>query len=424
MIRNLRALSLALSIALVAAFALAASAHAVGEGRVIGTVTDDQGAPLPGVKVLFTRPGTDYKQEKTSDAKGKFTLLVLDATQEYLLHLEKEGYQPYEETVKPKPQDTLRIGYQLGKLAPAAAGPSEEQIKELEGKNQAVASFNEGVNLLHSNDLKGAAEKFEAATQSDANLAPAFGALAEVYIELGKNAEALAAADRYLVLEPGNVRGIKARFDALKALGDKAKLDESLEALIAVEKSRETAIRIYNLGAESSRAGNRDDAIAYLKRTIEVDPTLDQAYTALGQVYMVKKSYKEAVAALEPLLARDPQNLEALTIRFEALKAAGDKEGAKAAEAAMKTAQASQSPETLYKQGVAQYNSNNLVSAIETLEKAVAADPKHAKAHYMLGLAYSGSDSAKAKDHLQKFLELAPNDPDAAAAKEMLTYMK
>jgi tetratricopeptide (TPR) repeat protein len=418
MIRNLRALSLAL----LAALALAASAHAVGEGRVLGTVTDDKGAPLPGVKITFTRPGTDYKQEKTSDGKGKFTILVLDATQEYTLRLDLEGYQSYEEVLKPKPQDTLRVSYQLGKLAPA--GPSADQLKELEGKNAAVAAFNEGVNALHSNDLNTAAAKFEAATQSDPNLAPAFGALADVYVELGKNAEALAAADRFLQLQPGDVRGIKARFDAVKTMGDKAKTDEALEAVIAVEKSRETAIRIYNLGAESSRAGNRDDAVAYLKRAIEVDPTLDQAYTALGQVYMVKKSYKEAVAALDPVLARDPQNLEALTIRFEALKAAGDKEGAKAAEAAMKTVQAAQSPEVLYKQGIAQYNSNNLPSAIETLEKAVAADPSYAKAHYMLGLAYAGSDTAKAKAHLQKFLELAPNDPDAASAKEMLTYMK
>lgn len=418
MIRNLRALSLAL----LAAFALAASAHAVGEGRIIGTVTDDKGEPLPGVKITFTRPGTDYKQEKTADAKGKFTILVLDATQEYTIRLDKEGYQSYEEVLKPKPQDTLRISYQLGKLAPV--GPSADELKELEGKNQAVAAFNEGVNALRANDLAAAAAKFEAATQSDPSLAPAFGALADVYVELGKNAEAVAAADRFLQLQPGDVRGIKARFDALKSMGDKAKTDEALETLIAVEKSRETAVRIYNLGAESSRAGNRDDAVAYLKRAIEVDPTLDQAYTALGQVYMVKKSYKEAVAALEPVLARDPQNLEALTIRFEALKSAGDKEGAKAAEAAMKTVQAAQSPEVLFKQGVAQYNSNNLPSAIETLEKAVAADPDYAKAHYMLGLAYAGSDTAKAKVHLQKFLELAPNDPDAAGAKEMLTYMK
>lgn len=422
MIRNLRVPLRALSLALLAAFALAATAHAVGEGRVLGTVTDDKGAPLAGVKVLFTRAGTDYKQEKTTDAKGKFSLLVLDATLEYTLHLEKDGYQPYEEVIKPKPEDTLRLSYQLGKLAPA--GPSEAQVKELEGKNQAVASFNEGVNLLRSNDLAGAAAKFEVATQSDASLAPAFGALAEVYAELGKNAEALAAADRFLELEPGSVRGLKVRFDALKAMGDAAKTEEALKALAAVDKSRDTAIRAFNLGAEASRAGNRDAAIAYLKQTLEIDPTLDQAYTALGQVYMVKKSYKEAVEALAPLLARDPANLEALTIRYEALKAAGDKEGAKAAEAAMKTAQASQSPEALFKQGVAQYNSNNLAGAIETLERAVSADPKHAKAHYMLGLAYAGSDQAKAKEHLQKFLELAPNDPDAAAAKEMLGYMK
>ncbi len=423
MIRNLRAPFRALSLALLAALALAASAHAVGEGRIIGTVNDDKGAPLPGVKVSFTRPGTDYSQEKVTDAKGKFTLLVLDATQEYTIRLDKDGYQSYEEVLKPKPQDTLRISYQLAAIV-APSGPSDDEIKEMEGKNQAVAAFNEGVKALQANDLNTAATKFAEATQVNAELAPAFGALAEVYAELGKNAEALAAADRYLELEPNNLRGLKVRFDAQKALGDKAKTDAALDALIAVDKTRETAVRAYNLGAESSRAGDRDGAIGYLKKAIEVDPTLDQAYTALGQVYIVKKSYKEAAAAVEPLLARDAVNLEALTIRFEALKAAGDKEGAKAAEAAMKTAQASQSPEQLYKQGIAQYNSNNLVSAIETLEKAVAADPSYAKAHYMLGLAYAGSNAAKSKMHLEKFLALAPNDPDAATAKEMLATMK
>jgi tetratricopeptide (TPR) repeat protein len=420
MIRNLRALSLAL----LAALALAASAHAVGEGRILGTITDDKGAPLPGVKITFSRPGTDYKQEKTSDAKGKFTILVLDATQEYTIHLEKEGYQAYEEVLKPKAQDTLRLSYQLAPTAPAAPAANPEELQKLEGKNQAITAYNEGVTTLQGGDLSAAAAKFDEATKLDPTLAPAFGALAEINAELGRNAEALAAADRYLELEPGNVRGLKARFDAIKGLGDKEKLGPALDALVAADKSRETAIRIFNLGAEASRNSDRDGAIAYLKKAIEVDPTLDQGYTALGQVYIVKKSYKEAAAAVAPLLARDPQNLEALTIRFEALKAAGDKEGAKAAEAAMKTAQSTQSPEALFKQGVAQYNSNNLASAIETLEKAVAADPKHAKAHYMLGLAYTSSDPAKAKQHLQAFLELAPNDPDAAAAREMLTYIK
>ena len=43
----------------------------------------------------------------------------------------------------------------------------------------------------------------------------------------------------------------------------------------------------------------------------------------------------------------------------------------------------------------------------------------------MLGLVYSNAgESAKAKEFLTKFVKLAPNDPDASAAKEMLEYLK
>lgn len=415
----------ALSTALCLAFILAAAAHAVGEGRVVGVVSDPNGKPLKGIKVTLSRPGSTYKVEKVTDANGKFTMLVIDATQEYLLRLEKEGYSPFEETIKPRVEDTLRLSYTLGETAPVGpAGPSDEEIKQLEGKNQAVQAYNEGVTALQAGNLAAAAPKFEEAGKLDPSLALAFAALAEVSVELGKHAEALAAADHLLELEPGNLRALRVRFDAAKGLGDKEKLGPALDALVAADKSRETAVRIFNLGAEASRAGDRDAAIAYLKRALEVDPALDQAYTALGQVLLVKKSYKEAAQAVEPLLARDAGNLEALTIRYEALKAAGDKQGAQAAQEAMKVAQARQNPEDLYKQGVALYNAGNNDGAIQSLEVAVSVDPNHARAHYMLGLAYVASNAAKAKVHLQKFLELAPKDPDAATAKEMLAYLK
>ncbi|HYN21179.1 MAG TPA: tetratricopeptide repeat protein [Thermoanaerobaculia bacterium] len=415
-------ISRALSLALCLVFVLAAAAHAVGEGRVVGVVNDPNGKPLKGIKVTLSRPGSSYKVEKVTDANGKFTLLVIDATQQYLLQLEKEGYAPYEETIKPRVGDTLRLSYTLGEVAPA--GPSEEEIQQLEGKDQAVQAYNEGVVNLQAGNLAAAAPKFEEATKLDPSLALAFAALAEVSVELGKHAEALAAADSYLALDPTSVRALSVRFDALRGLDDKERMGAALDALVAADKSRETAVRIFNLGAESSRAGDREGAIAYFKRALEVDPALDQAYTALGQVLLVKKSYREAVQAVEPLLAREPTNLEALTIRYEALKAAGDKEGVKEAQEAMKVAQARQNPEDLYKQGVALYNAGNNDAAVLSLEVAVSVDPKHARAHYMLGLAYVSSHPAKAKEHLQKFVELAPKDPDAAAAKEMLTYLK
>jgi Flp pilus assembly protein TadD len=42
-----------------------------------------------------------------------------------------------------------------------------------------------------------------------------------------------------------------------------------------------------------------------------------------------------------------------------------------------------------------------------------------------LGLCYSSSgENSKARAAFEKFLELAPNDPEAGTVKEMLSYLK
>ena len=57
-------------------------------------------------------------------------------------------------------------------------------------------------------------------------------------------------------------------------------------------------------------------------------------------------------------------------------------------------------------------------------EAIVAGQPNHAKSHYMLGMCYAGEDNKpKAKEHFEKFLSLAPDDPDAGTAKELLKYV-
>src|SRR6185295_19624760 len=103
------------------ALSFAGALHAAGEGRIIGTVLDEANAPLEGVKATLTREGTGYKLEKVSDKKGQFMLLILDATQQYQIRLEKPGYKPFEGPLKPKLEDTMRVGYTLVKEQPAAA---------------------------------------------------------------------------------------------------------------------------------------------------------------------------------------------------------------------------------------------------------------------------------------------------------------
>ena len=303
--------------------ALAGTLYAVGEGRVLGTVVGPDGKPVQGAKVTVTFAETNYKQEKTTDAKGKFTMLILDATKEYRVRVEKQGYIPFEDALKPKIEDTVRVTFSIVPEAPEPVQQTEgPEAKELEGKNQAIAAYNEGVGLLRSNDMAAAAVKFQEAVQLDPKLKEAWAVLSEIYSDQNKHAEALAAADKYLELEPGAARGLKVKYDAYVGLGKTDQLDAALEELAKADRTPDTAIRIVN-------------------------------------------------------------------------------------------------------RGITHFNENRMPQAIQAFETALAIDPTLAKAEYLLGLSYVNADNKeKAREHLTKFLEMAPNHEDAGTAKEMLELLK
>lgn len=102
--------------ALVLAICLLATAgalHAAEQGRVLCTVVDRAGAPVPDAQVRITMPGTEYEQKKTTNARGEVTFLVVDATREYLIRIERDGFVTLEEQLRFKLSDTVRITYAL-----------------------------------------------------------------------------------------------------------------------------------------------------------------------------------------------------------------------------------------------------------------------------------------------------------------------
>jgi len=86
-----------LPILLLLCCALTTSAFLAGEGRLIGTVLDSSSTPVAGATIVLTREGSQYRQEKQSDAKGRFSALFLD-------------------TVAPVVGDTLRLDFTLKPL--------------------------------------------------------------------------------------------------------------------------------------------------------------------------------------------------------------------------------------------------------------------------------------------------------------------
>ncbi|HQP92480.1 MAG TPA: tetratricopeptide repeat protein, partial [Thermoanaerobaculia bacterium] len=72
-----------------------------------------------------------------------------------------------------------------------------------------------------------------------------------------------------------------------------------------------------------------------------------------------------------------------------------------------------------------EYNAGNTGQALALFTQALASDATFAKAHYMLAMCHVGrGENAAAKEQFEKFLAMAPDDPDAATAREMLSYLK
>ena len=127
----------------------------------------------------------------------------------------------------------------------------------------------------------------------------------------------------------------------------------------------------------------------------------------------------------EKVLELDSDNVNALKIRYDARRGLGDEDGARHALGALVEADPGWAATDLFNHAVDLYNSDEMQGAAAALARVVEANPADAKARYLLGMAsYNLGDMTAAKEHLHAFVELAPDDPDAAVAREMLKYAR
>jgi tetratricopeptide (TPR) repeat protein len=311
--------------ALVLVLALAGSLHAVGEGRVLGTVVDGKNNPIQGAKVLVTLPGVpSFKQEKTTDKTGKFTLLILDATKEYKIQIQKEGFQVFDDTLKAAIGDTSRITFTLGQVVtePTGPDPNSPEAKELEGKNAAVLAFNEGVAKVKANDRQGAIAKFEEALTHNPDLIEAHAVLADLYVEEKKYPQAIAAAERVLQAKPDDQAALAALYDAALASGNKTKAESALTAMAGSAPGRDTAVRLLNKGVIDFNENRMPEALAAFQNAERADPAFPKTQYMLGLTYVNidnKEKAKEHFAKFLEMAPND-ENAETAKAMLEELK--------------------------------------------------------------------------------------------------------
>lgn len=414
-----RVITMALALAALAA----TSAWAAGEGRTIGTVLDGDGNPLEGVTVTVTSPDlSTFSATATTKKNGRFVVAFSDAFLTYVYKFEKDGYQTQEVEFKANKSGISRQEFTLHAGVTPTAG--EEVTEVASASNVAVLAFNAALEAFNAGDFATAQAKLEETLTADPEIHQAHLLLSEVYAERENYADSAASAEAALALVPGNTDALRLRYQAYRKLGDKEKADAALADYEAAGEAAEEAKRIYNEGVALDKAGDQQGAYEKFLEAAELSPDLTLAQTAIMATAFKSELYEDAAKAAEQILRNDPDNPQALRVRYDSYVKLENSEKRLEALLGLATVDKEFASTTLLNEAAAIFNAGDMATSKPLFEKIIEVDPDQAKVYYFLGLiAVNDGDNATAKQHLAKFVELDPDDPDAGTAKEMIAYL-
>lgn len=408
---------------------LAATPSWAQSGLLRGTVVDAQGQPLSGVRVTVTSEELpSFHEVLTTDEDGDFKVRFLSNQTQYLFQIqfEQPGYQSVIEEFSPSSVRQTRQEFVLEEAETRAVERHGDLASVVTGSsNVAVEAFNEGLSAQREGDLEAARGKFEEAIAADPSLGPAHLALAQVLVDRKQYAAAVESADRALELDAGRAEALRTKYQALRAQGKNDEAEAVAAELESVEDAVASARRIYNEGGEAFQARDLDTALAKFRQAAELDPSLVEAHHAIATVQLAKGRHEEAAAAAEKALELGSDDIQTLRVLYDAYQNLGRFEELTEIAPRLAAIDPEFGGAKLVEQAAEHWNAGRTDAAVALAKQALAIDPELAKAYYFLGLDHlSKSKNAEARQALERFIELAPDDPEAATAREMLGYIE
>ncbi len=258
-----------------------------------------------------------------------------------------------------------------------------------------------------------------------------------VHFDLKAAADRAAAAAAGVQLTPGKA-GTQEAPQLTKE--QRAQIEAEQKKRAAERERFEKLNKSFAAGMEALKVKNYDTAITELEAAAQTDPTQHVVFANLGEAYLGAaraKRGEEAKALLDKSIVAYEK---AITLKADDASyynnfALAQAQAGKIAEAQDSLAKAAALDPTnagkyYFNLGAVLVNSGKAKESAEAFRKATQADPNYAEAWYQLGVALSGDAKLDEKtgkitaapgtiEALQKYVELAPNGPNAEAAKSL-----
>jgi Tfp pilus assembly protein PilF len=283
--------------AMAAALTLAAAPAAAQTGQIKGKVTDPQGQPVDGAKIVLHNQGTNRSIETKSKSKGEYIQVGLSPGK-YTVTATK-GDMTFTREVDIH-LDMLNLDITLG--APGAGGAKavskEEAAKMKAAAEAATKAFNEGVELSNANKNDEAVAKFNEVIAAMPNCAECYANIGTVQTKAQKYDEAEAAFKKALEVKPdfadaynglANLYNTQKKFD-LAAEASKKAMELSAAtpggAAGAAAAGGASANAVFNQGVILWNAQKFAEARAQFEQAVKLDPNLAEAHYWLGMAML------------------------------------------------------------------------------------------------------------------------------------------
>jgi len=301
-----------------------------------------------------------------------------------------------------------------------------------------------GLSLMRGGQTSMAVSELERAYKSDGKQTYAGLALVNLYLRQGQFAKAQTVADGLVKSNPtsptallvqglarlraNDLSGARTSYEkALKldanlvdgALG-LARVDIASKSFDAAEKrlrdilktSERNVDALFEMAVMHEMAGRDGEALKWLEAAAEASSQREtRANSALVAWHLRKGSPAKALDSAKLLLAKLPEDVDALQAYASAQLATGDLPGARSTLANASRRAAYEAP-TLVQVAQAQLNAKDLAGSAYSLEKALSAKPDFLPAMVLMtGVELQQGDSAKAERRARRIIQLQPKLP-------------
>lgn len=278
------------------------------QARVSGAVTDTNGKPIPNATVTITCPELQaFEKVLTTDKKGRYKILLLDATKTYHFTVEAEGFQSFETRKKvPIGSTDNQVDFTLNSIQEALASQQQE-VREQPGYKE----LEEGLALAQQGRLEEARTKIEVGVEAMPDSVQAWTMLAEVEYELADYEAALEDAEQCLQLDDEATGCLAVAANAAQNLGYTEKHTIYIQRY--QELNPDDPATVFNQAVTHLNALDDEKARPLLEQCLEIDPDFPKCLYEYGMMLLRSGDLEGAKQHLERYLEVDPEGVDAAT---------------------------------------------------------------------------------------------------------------